>query len=276
MLYFPPAKINLGLYITGKRDDGYHDLLTGFYQIGLRDVLEVIPFGVDVFKTTGLPIPEGEKANLVLRARDLLRDNLGADRVPPLYIHLHKHIPMGAGLGGGSADASYALSGINDVFGLGLTAEDLRAFALKLGSDCPLFVSAAPQIGRGRGELLSPIELTLSGYEILLLMPDIHVSTSEAFAGVQPRPPEIDLAFILSQVPKAWRGQLHNQFEDTVFPKHPVLKEIKEGLYHAGALYAAMTGSGAAMFGIFENGTAALVDLTFFPAIRHSYCGTLT
>jgi 4-diphosphocytidyl-2-C-methyl-D-erythritol kinase len=254
MIFFPPAKINLGLFIESKRSDGYHDLLTAFYQIGLRDVLEILPWHEDVLKFTGLAIDSDPDNNLVTRARDLIRKAVNKN-LPPLYIHLHKIIPMGAGLGGGSSDAAYTLMGINQVLNLNIDHSDLLEMATSLGADCPLFLSNQAQVGQGKGEILKPIDITeLSGKWLIVLCPDIHISTREAFSMVRPRPVHLDFRKRISELDLGeWKTFLINDFEGSLFPKYPLLSTLKERLMQAGALYASMTGSGSAMYGLYKD-----------------------
>lgn len=252
MILFPPAKLNLGLQITAKRTDGYHDLQTVFYQFPLKDVLEIIEDGLldrgeCVFKSTGLSIPEGE--NLCIKAYKLLHKMYS---LPGVRIYLHKIIPMGAGLGGGSSDATYTLKLLNTLFDLKLSTEKLKEFALILGSDCPLFVEQWSQYAEGRGELLRKVNVDLKGKYLLIVNPKIHISTAEAFANIFPKKSDSCKRIVEKRI-DAWRTDLVNDFEKSVFPNHPKLSSIKEKLYSMGADYAAMSGSGSTMFGIFSD-----------------------
>jgi len=257
MLYFPPAKINLGLNITSKRDDGFHNLETVFYQIPLTDILEILPFGVDVIKLTGIEIAGNEADNLVFKALQLVRQYA---TVPPVYIHLHKIIPMGAGLGGGSSDATYTLKGLNEVFGLGLSKSLLQELAAQLGSDCSLFVDKQPQLGKGRGELLEPIVVNLGNKYLVVVHPKIHVSTKDAFSQVVVQDKNTAWADILAKSIGEWKDLLTNDFEERVFVKFPEIARVKQLLYEKGAKYASMSGSGSSVFGIFEKEVADLKD----------------
>lgn len=260
MVTFPPCKINLGLGVIRKREDKYHDIETCFYPIPLTDVLEVLPATTVSFEISGNAIPGDASDNLCLKAYRLLQKDFD---LPPVKIFLHKVIPSGAGLGGGSSDGAHTLRLLNEVSRLGLSLEKLKAYALQLGSDCPFFIEDMPMLGSGRGEELTPISVDLSGKFIVLVKPDVHVSTAEAYAGVTPAVPLTRIKDILEKQPIAtWRNVLINDFEKSVFEKHPKIGAIKEKFYQHGALYASMSGSGSAVFGIFEKP----VDLkTSFP-----------
>ena len=248
MILFPPCKINLGLHILGKCPDGYHALDTLMYQLPFTDILELVPAYGFRFTASGLEIPGDKASNLCVKAFRLMQSRYN---IPDISIHLHKIIPMGGGLGGGSADAAYTLKGINDLFELKLDAHTLQQLAAELGSDCPLFIEEMPQIAQGRGELLSTAALSLEGYYIKLVNPGIHVSTREAFDSVSFYTGEDTVTEIISQPVNTWKSRLVNSFEQSVFKQYPLLQEIKEALYNEGAVYAAMSGSGSTMFGIF-------------------------
>jgi 4-diphosphocytidyl-2-C-methyl-D-erythritol kinase len=250
MISFPNAKINIGLNIVSKREDGYHNLESCFYPIPLHDVLEIIPAKKFSFQSTGLPIAGDEKSNLVVKAWKLLQKDFG---IEPVAIHLHKVIPMGAGLGGGSADAAFALKMMDEQFQLLLGDDYLETLALELGSDCPFFVRNQPIIAEGRGEVFSACNINLAGKHLLLLKPDIHISTKEAYAGVKPQAVQQPLNDLLQQPINEWKQHIKNDFEASLFPKYPELAKIKEHLYQMGARYASMSGSGSSMFGIFEQ-----------------------
>jgi 4-diphosphocytidyl-2-C-methyl-D-erythritol kinase len=256
MLTFPNAKINLGLNIVSKRADGYHNLETVFYPIPLRDALEVTP------------LPDGEKTrihlygetlegnpddNLVVRAYRLLAADFA---LPPVDIRLYKQIPSGAGLGGGSADATFMLKLLNEQFSLGQDNEALERYAALLGADCPFFVSNLPVYAEGTGNLFSPLSVTLKGYQVVVVKPNVFVSTREAFAHITPRQPEVPLKEVISRPITTWRGALVNDFEEGVIAHHPIIGSIKEELYRQGAIYASMSGSGSAVFGIFPAETS--------------------
>jgi 4-diphosphocytidyl-2-C-methyl-D-erythritol kinase len=251
MVSFPPCKINLGLHIIRKRADGYHDLATCFYPVPWTDILEVIPSTTLTFTCSGLPIPGRQEENLCLKAYALLKKEF---TLPPVNIHVHKVIPMGAGLGGGSSDAAHTLRLLNEIFQLQLNTFKLSAYASKLGSDCPFFIQDQPMLGTSRGEVLAATPVTLKGKFLVIVKPPIHVSTAAAFARVDPHQPDHGLAKLLEEVsPRLWKNVLINDFEFSVFQQYPRIKEIKDALYRKGATYASMSGSGAAVFGIFES-----------------------
>lgn len=252
MLVFPNCKINLGLYITNRRDDGYHDLETVFYPIKLRDVLEIVPAQETVLYLSGKPIAGDGTNNLVLKAFHLLQADF-KERITPVDVHLLKNIPMGAGLGGGSADGAFMLRLMNDYFKLGLTQKQLIAYALQLGSDCPFFINNTPQFATGRGEVMEPIALDMASYSLQLICPEVHVSTAEAFKLIQPKPATFDLRTLPATPVSSWKELVKNDFEEPVFKAHPELKKIKDALYEQGAIYASMTGSGSSIYGIFEK-----------------------
>lgn len=250
MIRFPNAKINLGLHITGKRKDGYHEIDTCMFPIPLYDALEMILDQKTTFTSTGLEIPGSEKDNLIFKALKLLRKDF--NELPHLNIHLHKNIPMGAGLGGGSADAAFALSMMNNLFDLLLEDWFLEDYAAQLGSDCPFFIENTPKIATGRGEILEPVEVDLSGKHLLLINPNIHIGTKEAYAGVSPKTSSIDLKEVIAERSR-WKDELVNDFEASIFPQYPEIASIKSQLYEMGAFYAAMSGSGSTVFGLFDK-----------------------
>lgn len=251
MVSFPIAKINLGLNIISKRLDGYHNIDSCFYPISWHDILEVIPSDNLKFTSSGHPIPGDPQSNLCLKAYQLLKTDFN---IPPVHIHLHKIIPIGAGLGGGSADASYTLKMLNEKFQLGISTQKLKSYAAQLGSDCPFFIEDKPVIARGTGTQFESIDFNLTGKIILLINPDIHISTAEAYAGIVPKESGTPIKEILSNCPiESWKSKLHNDFEDSVFSSHPQIAKIKELLYDSGALYASMSGTGSAVYGIFEK-----------------------
>lgn len=250
MLLFPNAKINLGLYVTGKRKDGYHQIETCLFPIPLYDALEIILAKKTVFSSSGINIPGDEKDNLILKAYRLLKKDF--NDLPPIAIHLHKAIPVGAGLGGGSADAAFALKLMNKLFYLHLEDWFLQDYAAQLGSDCPFFIENTPKIATGRGEILHPVELDLKGRWLVLVNPNMHIGTKEAYEGLTPKPPKRDLRAILSNS-ALWKEQLVNDFEVSIFRRYPEIKAIKESLYGQGAFYSAMSGSGSTVFGLFDQ-----------------------
>ncbi len=250
MLTFPNAKINLGLRITDKRPDGFHTLQSCFYPVGWTDALEVIPATAFSFSSSGLPIPGDVSANLCVRAYTLLRTDYA---LPPVQMHLHKLVPIGAGLGGGSADAAFALKLLNERFSLGLSVAQLEAYARQLGSDCAFFVQNRPMYCTEKGDVFAEIAVDLSGYYVQLVYPNLAISTAEAYAGIHPRRPATPLRDQLLAPIETWRGTIHNDFEDSLFRVYPLLSEIKQELYASGAVYASMSGSGSTVYGIFNT-----------------------
>lgn len=252
MVAFPPCKINLGLNILRKRSDGYHDLSTCFYPVPWCDVLEIVPSRDFSFNTTGIDVPGRSSDNLCVRAYELLKSKFS---LKPVEIHLHKILPIGAGLGGGSADGAYALKALNEIFELNLTNAQLSGYAARLGSDCAFFIENRPMLGSGRGEILTPIDVSLRGRFIVIVKPEnVSISTAQAFAGVKPGPPPSDIRTVLENYPVTeWKDHLRNDFEGQVFKLFPVIDAIHKKLYAFGAQYASMSGSGAAVFGIFDK-----------------------
>jgi 4-diphosphocytidyl-2-C-methyl-D-erythritol kinase len=250
MVVFPNAKINLGLQITGKREDGYHNILSCFYPLPWCDILEIIESQQFKLESSGIPIPGKPEDNLCVKAYQMLKKDF---QLPPVHIYLHKQIPMGAGLGGGSADASFVLKCLNELFHLFLDDSLLEEYALQLGSDCPFFINNQPVLASGRGEEFEPIALNLSGKYVVMVTPPVHISTAAAYAGIQPRQPEVSIKEILETQPiHLWKDRITNDFEASVFQQYPQIAETKERLYTMGALYASMSGSGASVYGIFE------------------------
>ncbi len=266
MIQFINAKINIGLHIVRKRDDGYHDLQTIFHPIGLHngtprcpyplcDILEVTPGGgtEDIYTFSGNAIDCPLEANLVYRAVQLYRASSGGNGLPPLRISLEKHIPDGAGLGGGSADASFTLRALNALSSKPLSSSLLETLATQLGADCPVFISNRPAYAEGVGEILTPTDIDLSGLWAVIVKPPFGIPTREAFAGITPRGDRIDLRQAVMQPIEQWKDLVVNDFEASLFPRHPELPFIKETLYDCGAMYASMSGSGSAMYGIFSG-----------------------
>lgn len=250
MVSFPPCKINLGLRIVSKRPDGYHDLETCFYPVPWTDVLEVIHAPETSFAYSGHVIPGNPDNNLCVRAYEMLRRDFG---IGPVSVHLHKILPMGAGLGGGSSDGAYMLRMLNSLFNLNLPSAQLLDYAAKLGSDCAFFILDGPMIGKGRGEKLTPCDPVLKDTYAVLLKPDLHISTADAFAGIVPRRPPNSIDTVVKSDPASWKEEMHNDFEDSLFPRFPVLAETKKLLYDAGAYYASLSGSGATVYGLFKS-----------------------
>jgi 4-diphosphocytidyl-2-C-methyl-D-erythritol kinase len=250
MITFPNAKINLGLNILNRRSDGYHELSTCFYPIEWTDILEITPSDSFQIELSGLPIYGKIQDNLCAKAYHLLKNDF---QISPVKIHLHKLLPMGAGMGGGSADGAFALKLMNEIFELKLTTIQLENYALQLGSDCPFFIQNKPIMAEGRGEVFSPISLNLQGKFIYLIYPSFSSSTKEAFAGIKPTIPPKNIQNILAQPIQTWKEELYNDFEKSIFQKYPTLAKIKTFLYEQGAIYASMSGSGSTIYGIFEN-----------------------
>ena len=251
MVAFPNCKINLGLNIVSKRNDGYHDIETFFYPVQLKDALEIIEKENIQFSISGSLVDGEYSDNLCLKAYQLLKNDF--PKLAPIQMHLHKAIPIGAGLGGGSADAAFTLKLLNKKFDLSLPEKQLMKYALQLGSDCPFFISNKACFATGRGEILEQINLDLSPFKIIVVYPGIHISTSWAFSKVTPVVPVKSIKEIIQQPISTWKEELKNDFEKPVFTKYPEIKKIKEELYKEGAVYASMSGSGSAVYGIFEK-----------------------
>ncbi len=249
MLSFPSVKINLGLYITERRADNYHTISSCFYPVPWNDVLEVVPSEQFEFIQTGLDIPGKKEDNLCVKAYHLLQSKYNFN---PASVHLHKIIPMGAGLGGGSSDAAFTLKALNTLFKLGLSLPQLEEYAAQLGSDCAFFIQNRPVLAGGRGEIMEEVPLDLTGNHLYIVCPPIHISTAEAYKGVRPKAFQEDYRALLYH-PASWKASLHNQFEDTLFPLYPQLHEIKQDLYDKGAWYATMSGSGSSIIGLFTH-----------------------
>lgn len=253
MICFPNAKINLGLNVVSRRDDGYHNIETVFYPIELKDALEVMPsgekFSYQLFPT-GLDIGDQPQNNLVIKALSLLS---AEKQIPNIDIHLLKAIPAGAGLGGGSSDGAFMLTLLNETYGLGYTHQELHQFALKLGADCPFFLKNQPAFATGIGDELEEIDLSLQDYFLVIVKPAISVSTQEAYAQIVTKQPSMSLREIVKMPIQEWRNHMHNDFEPSIFIKHPSIGAIKQQLYDNGALYASMSGSGTAVYGFFAE-----------------------
>ena len=253
MLTFPNAKINIGLNVTERRPDGYHNLETVFYPIALCDILEVVPSSKNAdysFHASGIAIDGDADNNLITKAFRLLKNNFD---IPPIEVFFQKIIPFGAGLGGGSADASFMLKMLNEMFDLQLSTMQLENYAARLGADCPFFIRNQAVFASGTGNVFQDINLFLKGYYIALVKPDVYVSTKDAYAGITAQKPQYDLRETIENRPVSeWKNIVVNDFETTVFQKFPVIEKIKNELYAQGALYAAMSGSGTAVFGIFD------------------------
>lgn len=260
MILYPNAKINLGLSVLQKREDGFHNLETLFYPVEANDVLEIVESSGLQMHQYGIEYPGDPMDNLCVKAYRALAADFD---IPPVEIHLYKKIPVGAGLGGGSADAAFTLRGLNEMYSLGLSDDRLSEYAATLGSDCAFFVYNRPMLGTGRGEILEPVEIpSLEGYEIKLVFPPYFVSTAAAYGGIVPRDKRVangenvdtrSIVEILRQPVEYWKDSLTNDFEKTVFAKIPQLAAYKDELYAQGAVYASMSGSGSAFFGIFKK-----------------------
>jgi len=252
MILFPKAKINLGLNVISKREDGFHNIESIFYPISLHDVLEVIPSdtaGIDI-SITGI-IPDGEPSeNLVVKGYKEVAKKF---TIPGVKVHLHKNIPMGAGLGGGSSDAAEMVKMLNLLFNLSMSTGDMKTIVSNLGSDCAFFIEGLPSLATGKGELLERNDLDLSSYHIGIVYPNVHVNTREAYSGIIPASPVGPLQDIVKQNISFWKEYLMNDFELTVFSKYPQISEAKTYLYDSGALYASMSGSGSCCYGIFKD-----------------------
>lgn len=248
MIVYPNAKINIGLNVLEKRSDGYHELSSVFYPVKeLCDILEIIPATDFSFSSTGISIP-GDN-NICTKAFELLKADFGIGNVK---IHLHKQIPIGAGLGGGSADGAFMLKVLNKLFDLKLSNTELEKYALQLGADCPFFVDNTPKYVTGIGEKMTAIDLDLSDYELKFIFPDLHISTAEAYGGVTPKIPETSLLDLKKQPIENWKATVKNDFEMSAFEKYPELAKMKEKLYADGAIYASMTGSGSVIYGVLK------------------------
>ncbi len=251
MVLYPNAKINLGLNVLSKRADGFHDIETCFFPIGLADILEFVVSDTNTtFSSTGIDIPGNSKENLCVKAWELLSTDFD---IQPIKIHLHKIVPIGAGLGGGSSDGAYMLKGLNEFFSLGLSVEKLNKYASMLGSDCAFFIDGNPSMAKGRGEVLEHAKIDLQTYKIAIVNPGYHISTPEAYSGVRPQVPESRLDELLREPVQNWKGKVKNDFEVSVFNKFPQIERIKNDLYDLGAEFALMSGSGSSVFGIFNH-----------------------
>lgn len=250
MLVFPNAKFNLGLNIIKKRQDGYHELETCFYPVPWQEALEIVESEKTTITVTGIEVPD-DSDNIVLKAYQLLKSDYD---LPPVHIHLHKVIPIGAGLGGGSADAAFALKLLNHLFSLEIYDKQLKKYAISLGADCAFFIRNKPMLAGGIGEELTEVEISLKGKFILMVYPDIHISTKQAYSNVIPKKPKKCIRQILVEKNiTEWKHFLKNDFEEAIFGEYPILMELKQQLYKSGAIYASMSGSGSCMYGIFQE-----------------------
>lgn len=261
MLVFPNAKLNLGLYITQRRPDGFHTLESVFVPLPWTDALEMLPAEAHQptsLALTGRPIPGNPATNLCVRAYELLQADFPA--LPPVQLYLHKMVPIGAGLGGGSADAAFTLKTANDLFRLNLSTEKLEGYARRLGSDCAFFIQNKPVLAVEKGDVFEEIALSLTGTSCVVVYPNLHISTAEAYARIIPQRPQHPLRAALSQPMGTWCNTVSNDFETALTPSYPVLAEIKQQLYAAGATYASLSGSGSAVYGLWERAALAALE----------------
>lgn len=275
MIDFPNCKINIGLQVTSKRPDGFHNIQTVLYPVQWRDALEVIKSDQFTFTTAGIPIPGNTEENLCVKAWKLLHKNYD---IPPVNSCLLKNIPVGAGLGGGSADGVLMLRLLNKYYSIGLTDEKLEQYASELGSDCPFFIHNRPVLASGKGDEIQPLELNISAYEILLIYPGIVVNTAWAYQHIQPKTPGHLLPDAISAPVEEWKDVIDNDFETAVFTRWPEIKKLKDLLYQHGAIYASMTGSGSAVYGIYEKlpFTTKDIEVTFEVPEQNYFSGKLT
>ena len=250
MISFPHAKINLGLYILNKRPDGFHNLESLFLPVPWCDILEILPSEQFLFTQTGITIPDDGKANLCIRAYELLKKDFN---IPPVSIFLHKVIPIGAGLGGGSSDASFTLRILKEIFQLELDNDQLQKYASQLGSDCAFFTQDDMQFCYEKGDIFEGFKLGLGEKYLVMVYPDLHISTKEAYSKISPKQPEISLKEALQYPINDWKKTIQNDFEIALSPQYPIIQETKGQLYDLGAIYAAMSGSGSTIYGIFDH-----------------------
>ena len=250
MIVYPHAKINIGLQIIKKRHDGFHEIETVLYPVLVCDILEIKPSECTRLCLYGLPIEDHDDNNLCIKAYRMLQADFG---LPPVQLHLHKQIPVGAGLGGGSSDGAYTLRLLNDYFSLGINDTQLEKYAARLGSDCPAMLYKHPSLATGRGEQSTPFHIELSNFYLLVCKPAIAISTAQAYAKVRPQKPKHPLREMLSLPVREWKEHIVNDFEAALFPEFPLLRAYKEKLYASGALYASLSGSGSALYGVYES-----------------------
>jgi len=250
MLAFANAKINLGLNVIEKRPDGYHNLETVFYPVKIYDTIEITDATDTYCEIRGVAIPGDTKDNLCLQAYHLLKKDFD---LPPQQITLLKNIPVGAGLGGGSADAAFLIKLLNTKFKLGLSVAVMEDYARVLGADCAFFIGNQPVYATDRGDQFAPLDVDLSSFHMVLVKPPVHVSTADAFGGLKPAHPEVNVKEVMSMAPDKWKNVLKNDFEETIFLKYPEIAQLKADLYHAGATFALMSGSGSSVFAIFDT-----------------------
>lgn len=265
MILYPNAKINIGLNVVEKRADGYHNLETVFYPINLLDALEITTDEHQAdsvkLKVSGEAIAGRPSDNLVMKACNLMR-SMFPEKIERLSVHLHKHIPTGAGLGGGSSDAAFTIKALNEKFSLGMSVYQMEQLSAQLGADCPFFIKNQPVFAEGIGDIFTDIDIVLKGKTLVLVKPDISVSTADAYSLVSPHKPRQSLRESLRLPVEEWKNHVVNDFESSVFKKFPEIAAIKDRLYDLGALYASMSGSGSAVYGIF-NQPVQYVDEVF-------------
>lgn len=250
MITYPIAKINIGLMVTEKRPDGFHNLETIFYPIQMQDILEVVEADEFKFSLSGIEVAGDPNENLVVKAYQLIKNDF---QIPAVQVHLHKNIPSGAGLGGGSSDAASMLLTLNELFNLGIDQEKLMEYALKLGSDCPFFIQGKPVFATGRGEVMQEIQIELKDYFLILIKPPVHVATAAAYQNITPQKSRLSLKGLVGFSVNKWKGNILNHFEKYVFQTYPEVEKIKKTLYDQGAAFALMSGSGSAVYGLFRS-----------------------
>jgi 4-diphosphocytidyl-2-C-methyl-D-erythritol kinase len=250
MIIFPNAKINLGLNVISRREDGYHNIETVLYPVKIEDALEIVEANQLLFTSSGINIPGNPSENLCLKAWHVMAEDID---LPKVHIHLHKQIPIGAGLGGGSADGAFCIRLLNEKFHLSLSASQMEDYARRLGSDCAFFINNQPVIARGKGDEFETVNISLNQYFVVLVMPSVHVNTADAYRRIQPYDSDFQLKDLETLAVEDWNKVLINDFEVPIFKSHPVIEEVKRSLYEAGAVYASMSGSGASVYGIFKN-----------------------
>lgn len=250
MICFPNAKINIGLNVINKRQDGYHELETIFYPVKIKDALEIIEGPEMKFESSGINIPGDSNNNLCIKAYNLLRADFD---LPNIHIHLHKHIPIGAGLGGGSSDATFFIKLVNDKFNLGMDKEVMKNYCSKLGADCAFFLENRPVFATGIGDVFDEVEVDLSGYHVVLVKPPVHVATAEAYKNVVPQEPINSLKSLVRLPVEDWNCNIKNDFEPHIINSYPQIRMVKANLLDIGAVFALMSGSGSSVFGIFNE-----------------------
>lgn len=260
MIYFPNAKINIGLNIVEKRPDGFHNIETIFYPIGMSDILEITKSDkITNFTNSGIQVEGGNiESNLCFKSYQLLKKDF---TLPEINIHLHKLIPFGSGLGGGSSDASYTLIGLNRLFNLNLANKELISYAEQIGSDCAIFIKDESSFATERGNILNPVDLNLKGLTLVIIHPKIHINTGLAYSKSIPQKPKFKLNELIKEPIENWKNTIYNDFEDVIFKEYPEIEDIKNRLYNLGALYSSMSGSGSSVYGIFKDEIKNIKDI---------------